>query len=306
MEIIDEYKKTSGVNFSTLKLYLKTPAHYKYAVDHVSTEEEEEKTAFIIGRAIHCLVLEPHKFQERYAFIDLSKRPVPSSNFAKKENKEWRNSLISSYKAEGKLVLSMEDMQLVNDMATGIINSNAATQLIKGCVKEQIVTWTDPDSGVECKALVDFHDAARPQVVHGDVKSMVDASPRAVSNFMAKYMTHVQLAFYGDGLSQVYGKNFDCPFIIALEKAKPNLCQPYFVDLKAIEAGRVIYKSLLNLHKKCKAAGKWGGYESVNENHEGVIAIDLPGWAYLVSESSKMLQESFEGEDVPIVNSNSK
>lgn len=299
MDIIDEYRKTEGVNFSTLKQYLKTPAHYKFAIEHAD-DDEEEKKAFIIGRAMHCLILEPQHFQSRYAFIDLSKRPVPESTFRKKVNKEWRDNLIASFKEEGKLVLSMDDMEMVQTMVQGILNNKAATALLKGCIKEQIIEWTDPDTGVKCKALVDFHDPERAQVIHGDAKSMVDVSPRAVSNFMAKYMTHMQLAFYGDGLSTVYGKHFDCPFIIASEKSQPYLCQPYFVDLKAIEAGRVMYKSLLNLHKKCKATGKWGGYDSINENLHGVIVVDLPPWAYFVAEGSKVLQEDFEGDDIPI------
>jgi len=289
-DTIDQYSKAEGVNFSTLKNYLKSPAHYRYAVDF--PEEDEDTKAKIIGRASHCMILEEREFPARYEIFDPALRPEPQKTFGSLKNKEFKRKFFEDAKAAGKDTLDIADFQEVQGMAAGVRANEAAMKILKGCKTEHIITWVDPDTKVPCKALIDLHDNERPVAIAGDIKSMDNASPGGVSQFMAKWNTHVQLAFYADGLSMHYGKAFSHMFLIAVEKKKPHVCQPYYVDERALELGRTVYKSLLNIHRNCVDNKFWGSYDSVNPNHDGVIVVDLPVWMYAKTEANQMLQNN--------------
>lgn len=291
----NEYVNIDAVNFSLLKLYMQSPAHFKFALDHPEEDTEQTK-ALMMGRAIHTLILEPEKFEKRFTFIDFEKRPVKVSksggiaDYRTKENKQWKEFMQEAAQIAGQTMLdSKEDFEAILAMGESVRTNKAACALLKECHNEEVITWTDPESGVECKAIVDFNQHTE-KYIHGDLKSMEDASPSSIGGYINKWLTHVQLAFYADGLEQRYGKPFNTAFIIAIEKKPPFICQPYFLDEEDLELGRTIYKSLLNMHKKCVESGKWGSYDSVYETINGVIVAKLPAWVKLKAEADEKLQ----------------
>lgn len=295
----EEYTKIDAVNFSLLKQYMRSPAHFhqEFVFGQEADEVEKESKALRMGKAIHSYVLEPEKFKEVYDFINFEERPVKENktggvaDYRTKANKEWRETTINHMRICGKTVLnSKEEFDEITAMGESIQSNNAASILLKGCKNEQVIEWTDAETGVRCKGIVDFNSLTKS--VHGDLKSMDDASPFAFGNYMAKWLTHMQLAYYGDGLEAVHGKQFNTAFVIAIEKKAPYVCQPYYLDESDIALGRTMYRSLLNIHKKCVTAGKWGGYDSVHENIQGIIVAKLPSWAHNKAENDEKLQNN--------------
>lgn len=295
----EQYNKIEAVNFSLLKLYMRSPAHFfhEWKNGQDADEVEKETKALRMGKAIHTYVLEPDKFKEHYVFIDFEERPVKLnskggiSDYRTKENREWRDGMISHYQNFGKVVLNTkEEFDEICSMGNSIHSNKASAILLAGCSNEEVIQWTDADTGVKCKAIVDFHNSEK--FTFGDLKSMEDANPTAFGNFLAKWSTYVQLAYYGDGLAAIYGKPFNTAFVIAIEKKLPFVCQPYYIDESDIELGRVIYKSLLNIHKKCVESGKWGAYDTQYENIRGVIVSKLPTWAHNKAENDEKFQNN--------------
>lgn len=291
----DAYNKIPAVNFSLLKLYLQSPAHFQYAFEH-QEEDTEETKALMMGKAIHTLILEPDKFKDRFTFIDFEERPVKinskggPADYRTKANAEWKVFMKDAAIASGKTMLdSKEDFDTILRMGESVKSNKAASALLKECSNEQVIEWTDKESGVKCKGIVDFNNVTKS--IHGDLKSMESAHPSAIGNYIQKWGTHIQMAFYADGLEAIHGKPFNTSFIIAIEKAAPNICQPYYMNENAIEAGRLVYKRLLMVHKECVESGKFGAYDSQYENINGVIVADLPPWAYLKMEGDEMLQK---------------
>ncbi len=290
-----DYEAIPAVNFSLLKKYMQSPAHFQWAYEH-QEEDADETKALMMGKAIHCLTLEPEKFEKRFTFIDFEKRPVKVgktggvADYRTKENRDWRDFLKNASEIAGQTMLEKDDYDTILQMAESVKGNKAAASLLKGCENEQTITWTDPESGVKCKGIVDFNNVSK--LLHGDLKSMEDASPSSIGNYIQKWLTHVQMAFYADGLEQIHGKPFNTSFIIAIEKKAPNICQPYFLDEEDIELGRSIYKSLLNIHKKCVREEKWGSYDSMYENINGVLIAKLPGWVKAKAEADEKLQNN--------------
>ncbi len=293
----EQYNAIPAVNFSLLKKYMQSPAHFyqEFTFGQDSDDAETESKALRMGKAIHAYVLEPEKFKENYVFIDFEERPVKVSksggpaDYRTKANKEWRENLIGHYRTFGKSVLNSKDeFDEISAMGKSVKDNKAASILLNGCVNEEIIEWVDADTGVRCKAIVDFNKPSK--ALHGDLKSMEDASPEAFGKYLAKWHTHVQLAYYADGLAAIHKCSFETAFVIAIEKKAPYVCQPYFIDDSDMQLGRSIYKSLLVMHKSCTENAKWGGYDSVYENHNGIIVAKLPTWAHNKAENDEKLQ----------------
>lgn len=290
-----EYNALPGINFSLLKLYLKSPAHFLHA--WMNKEEDKEETkALMMGKAIHTLVLEPETFVKLFTFLDLEDRPVKlnskgnPADFRTKANAEWRDFAMNAAKESGQTMLMKDDYETILQMAESIKANDAAKALLKGCDNEVIIEWTDKESEVKCKAIVDFHNKTKRML--GELKSMEDASPSAVSSYIQKWNTHTQVAYYSDGLESVNGHPYNSAFLIASEKQPPNICQPYFMNEEDIELGRLIYKALLKIHAKCVKENKWGSYDTQYENIHGVIVANLPGWAKAKIEADYKLQNN--------------
>lgn len=293
----EEYNKVAAVNFSLLKLYMRSPAHFyqAWSKGQDADEVEAETKALRMGKAIHTYVLEPEKFKEKYVFVDFDQRPVKTNksggvaDYRTKENKDWKESMIAFYQVHGKTVLnSRDEFDEITSMGHSINKNKASNMLLRDCLNEEFIEWTDAETGVKCKAIVDFANVKKR--MYGDLKSMEDASPYQFGTFLAKWNTAVQLAYYGDGLSAVHGAEFQTAFVIAIEKKPPFVCQPYYIDEKAIEAGRMVYRSLLAMHKKCVETGVFGGYDTQYENTAGVIVSGLPTWAHNRLENDEKLQ----------------
>lgn len=288
-----EYNKIEAVNFSSLKHYLRSEAHFLYNWKTPQTEEDDTP-ARKLGRASHKLILEEKSFDDTYVVLDESQRPVPDKNYQTKANREWRDAQIDFLKRTGKEIVTKDEYDNLFNMASSVKNNIPASGLLVECDFERVIEWTDAVTGVRCKGIVDFPN--KKKRIAGDLKNMEDASPDAFGRFIEKWLTYVQMAFYLDGLSIVDGIDYQGAFIIAVEKTPPYVVQPYYISDSDIELGRTIYRALLEKHKKCVLEGKWGGYEANFEQDSdncinGVIVSKLPAWAYTKAENNESLQQ---------------
>jgi len=288
----EEYIALDAINYSLLKQYLKSPKHFKAAWDN-RKDDNKETEARIIGKAIHKLALEPASFKDEYAYLDADKRPELDKDFRNAKNRDWRKEQLSLM--DGKSVLDKEDWSTVVSMGGSIADCDAAMRLLSGCKTEAIIQWTDAQTGIKLKAIVDFYNDQRQFPIHGDLKSLEDGSPSGVSGFISKWQTYLQLAMYGEGLQAVTGKPFDNPFIITCEKSEPYICQPYFLDQASYNLGKQVFRSLLNLHKQCLEKKEWKGYDVTvkpEDVHSGVLVAHLPDYVFNKIENSFLLQNN--------------
>ncbi len=287
-----KYSAIQAVNFSSLKHYMRSEQHFLHAFNTPQTAEDDTE-AKMLGRAAHKLILEPDSFEKSYVFLDETQRPEPDKNYQTKVNRIWKAEKIEELGRSGKEVLTIDQYYDLKAVAESIVNNKPANALLKGCEFERIIEWTDAETGVKCKGIVDFPNKNKRMV--GELKNMEDASPDEFGKFMNKWMTHVQLAFYMDGLSAVDGVDYTTAFVIAAEKKAPFIIQPYYISEEDLQLGRSIYRSLLKKHKACVESGIWRGYEGNFEAGSdncinGVIVAKLPAWVYTKIENNEMLQ----------------
>lgn len=257
-ESFTEYRARSGVNWSALKHYAKSPAHYLAAQANPPAQTPEMQT----GSALHALVLEGEAaFARRYAI-------APEGDKRRKEVKEaW-----AAFEAEhaGKEALTPAQNETVRRMAASLLEHPKVTPLLRRCTAREVsLQWTDPCTGIPCKGRLDGLDRDSGLVL--DLKSARDASPATFARQAVNLQYHGQAAFYLNGLA-AEGLSADFIFVV-VESAPPFGVALYHVGPEVLARGRQLVNQYLEQHAACTAANQWPGYPA------DVQALILPGWA---------------------------
>jgi hypothetical protein len=301
-----DYAAIDAMNWSTLKELAVSPRMLKWRVDH----PREDTDALELGRAVHCAILEPQRFAT--AYIVEPDFGDPRTNAAKAERAAWLASLVPGYIArpcfdrsttagkkayaafvdglpEGAKVLvgteraadllgpdvetiHADEHALALRLADAVRSHPAAARLIEVGRREEIIEWVDEETGIKCKARVDF---ISPFYVL-DLKSTRHTTIRAINADFARYLYHGQLAFYHDGAitaRRIPREMPEGPYTIAVQTVEPHDVVPGRLMREDLEKGRALYRSLLRRYAACQAAEYWPGLAA------DVIDLDLPAWA---------------------------
>lgn len=232
-------------------LRTKTPAHLREAIDNPGPWTD----ALRFGSALHMAVLQPELFQKRWAV----KYPRAEGYMAK--NKALTES--------GFDLLSAAEWTACERMRDAVRNHPTAARVLGG-EAERSAVWTDPETGLLCKAR--FDDIRRTACVV-DLKTTTDASPEAFSRSVWNYGYHLQAAHYLAG-AEALGIDATHFVIIAIEKDPPYALKVYRIQDDALWAGQEQRKRLMAQYAKCIDSNGWPGYPVEPED------ITLPTWAW--------------------------
>lgn len=252
-----------------------TPGHYLH---YVKTGEDEDATPVkdtdsqIIGRAFHCLVLEPDRYRTDYK-IEPDFGPMQSAkNRARRE--EW-----ISYQKPGITFLKPKREKLIRDMRESLLRHKMARQLLEEGRREVVFRWIDPETGVACKSKVDLWDEELGFYL--DLKSCMSAHPTEFGRVVAKYRYHVQHCMYATG-----AKALGCPIrnflLVPVEKVEPHFSAVYHIDAAAEEKGFEVLRRSLQKMRYCMDHYIKGAdlEEAFPAYGHGINQLTIPGWAF--------------------------
>ena len=265
-----QYHTSPGVSNSDLKvLNDETPADLKYKKDH--PELYEPTDAMMIGQAFHTLVLEPAKFNSRFAVLP---REI---NLRTKDGQQERDRLVSS----GKLLIREAQLDDVKQMVLSTQNHPMAGPLLSrmGAVYESSIYWQDRQTKLLLKCKPDIliqnfgFDGNKYNIIV-DLKKCGagKANPKQFPREIYKYLYHQQAAMYLDGVSTAYGRRFEIFMFITCEDSPPYKCAVYMCDREMIDKGHELYRRNLSIYNECIKQGIWPGYE------DELITVSLPPW----------------------------
>lgn len=298
----DVYRELPGINFSSLKNMYVSPAFYKHRLTHPETDKPE----WLIGRALHCLVLEPDKFDKRYAIAESIDRLPKDWRWIAKgiEGKDWAScpakvrrgkewdTLVKKYDGEeirlltspeieatteawdrfgDKTLLTSEDHHKITSMSLAIKNHGPAHDLLKGGQSEVTLQWKDEMTGLRCKGRADY---MTNRII--DLKTTSRRTPSTFRRQCSDFLYHAQAAWYTDGAISAGAldrENTEAPAVIAVVPGPPADVMAFVLDDRELEAGRHVYRSLIGRLRDCKATNTWPG---VLPN---LAALALPWWA---------------------------
>lgn len=248
----EQYDRIGRVNFSTLKLLGQSPAHYHYNLLHGQKDTPARKT----GRCVHHATFEPEVFRSEYVIWEGGNRTGNAWAAFKHAHRDVE-------------ILKPAEHEECLAMAAAVRSDKHTAKYVAGGKAEHTMLWTDPFSGLDCKARPDFIADCAALV---DLKTTRSAKPDEFGRDVWKYRYHTQAAFYSDGYFAATGKRL--PYvIIAVEKEPPYVVQPYVVPEIILQVGRDEYREWFRLLLECRRASSWPGYGS------GEMELSLPRWA---------------------------
>lgn len=256
----DYHGTKAMVSKSSLDIVAHSLLHYRYGLDAPATVETD---AMRVGSAFHVATLEPDLLDEKVIVLpDFG--PMQSS-----KNRALRDKYIED-EGKGRTILKQHEMDLVIAMRDSVHRHPAARALLRRGKSEVTALWTDPETGLRCKARADW--LTPMDGVFADLKSALSAAPHAFARAAADRRYHVQDTFYSRAFEEndIHITNF---VFIACEKGPPYAVACYQLDDTARLKGEELYMRELRDLSDAIENDVWPGYG------DQVMDLRLPRWA---------------------------
>lgn len=255
---------------SGLKQMLRSPAHFRHFVE----EGSSDNPAFAFGRAFHCAVLEPDRFDQAYRVLpsDAPRRPTPQQINAKQPSDDTKRAVAwwAAWNADDRATLTREDYDRIRRMADSVRAHPVAAGLLVGGDREVVFRWQDEGTGLDCQARADLYLAGEYLM---DVKTCSDASAEGFARAVASYKYGLQACHYLEGI-RACGDAIRWMVFLAVEKDPPYVCQPHILNAQAEALGFAQRSKAITLQAECVRTNRWRGYS------DELIELSLPTWAF--------------------------
>ena len=264
MKIISK-SSLDEVNKSAAHFYLKYLSGIKQ--EYIQTDE------MLIGEAFHKLLLEPLQFDSNFAVYD-DTQDLKDIGGSKPKSTNWYKGKLEEIKQInfGKKIILQNDFDLIQEMRDVFMQNANARYMIDSGFAEKKRFFTEPNTGLPCQYLTDFHNTNLDIFV--DIKTTKDASSSEFAKSCANYRYHVQDSFYSDGYFNETGDKIKGFYFIAIEKTKPYNLAIYCLNEESKDLGREEYLRNMNTIKNCYQSGIWQGYT------EKIQQISLPRYYF--------------------------
>lgn len=251
-----DYFAAEGVNWSTLKWMRDSPRAYRYACDN----PRPDSLPLMIGRAVHSAVLTPEAFDAE--FVEWS---------GDRRGKDW---LQFRDENAGRTILKTDEMEIIRGISAAVLSDPFAASLLADGDAEHPIFWTDPATGLKCKARADIVDRSRLLLL--DLKTTRSVEPRRFGQECARLGYHLQMAHYAAGCLHGLGWAPQSHVLIAVEKDPPHDVGVFEIAADHRELAFDEVASLLERVRECREANRWPG------RFESVQLLQLP--AYIEGE----------------------
>lgn len=177
-----------------------------------------------------------------------------------------------------KIVMKQHELTVVQN-AISSVEAHPLQELLShpDAKFEQIVTWTDADSGLKCRCMVDFFIDLDDRVLAYDLKTTEQIYPAQVARTAKRLRYWLQDSHYSSGLATVFGKPAEFRFWF-LEVNHPHRISPKEYAPQSRETATEAYRRTMGDLARCYETGNWCDEwtERVTQLHLGPWDVDLP------------------------------
>jgi hypothetical protein len=250
-EPADEYHAKAGEHLSSHQLMDFIACPWLYRKKQLGMITDTDTPALLLGRATHVRILEGLDACETQFAIGGPINPRTGKPFGSttKAFAEWAET-------QGKPVLTQGNVDLIEQMASGVAMNEEAVELLLYGRSEGVVRTEY--CGTPCQIRIDWVHPHRGIV---DLKTCrnLDRFEREAKKFRYNY----QFAFYQAVLAQVIDQ-FVPVYIIAVEKFEPFRCGVWRVTDNTLAAARAENEATIPRILDCRQHDNWPtGYEEV-------------------------------------------
>lgn len=274
----NEYHNSAGISRSALWEMSKSPYHYWSRYLSPNPIEVKRTPSMFIGEVVHCMVLEPNEFNNRY-IREPQLNPVPKTELLKdltvklgkldgrkefdkqkeaKEKVQAQNAaILESFDSSGKEVVKDAEYEQARAMADSVLKDEMAQSLLKIATPEESIYFTHEPSGLQCKVRPD----GRAGTIVFDLKTTPDASYRPFQRSCDKFGYYLQAGMIKRALNY-HGLELDKFVFYCVENKEPYATVYYMLDNAAIEYGMGQFDKLMSRMAYCMEKDSWESYET--------------------------------------------
>ena len=253
------------LSFSSLKAFRNTPIDF---VNYV-LQKPEQTDAMFLGTVIHCLVLEPEKFAERYTVMDDTAKVAEIGGGNPRNTnvyKEWKANFLAN--AKGKII-TIKIHEQAKAITNNIIYNRAASKVLSLCpTREKYIEWQFKNFGF--RGYIDLYG----EKVMADLKLVPDASPRKAQR------TIMERWIYGQASMYLSAEGLIVPFYIIAFDRKGGV-SVHKIDKSLIEHGLEEYETVVDKFNECLLKENFNqSFDFWAENYDGIYVCDKPAYLY--------------------------
>lgn len=252
----EDYHKGPGISSSNLIDLLEySPLHMKYYKENPT----EPTPAMLYGSRVHTAVLEPELFEKEYVIKQKFDKRVKGN--AEKEE-EWLAANV------GRIGITQSDYDDTMRIRDVLLADPRIKAILDGALIEKAFYWTDPDTGVLCKARPDILSYDLGMIV--DLKTIDNCAEWNIKTRIRYSKYYLQNMFHMDGVNIVGEKLKLNPIkdgcFLFVEKEEPHGFKLRAITLDDLQVGFDEYKKALAIYAECVKTGVFPGYENkINE-----------------------------------------
>ncbi|GAA0550237.1 hypothetical protein GCM10010172_35430 [Paractinoplanes ferrugineus] len=249
----DEYHAHPALSFSGAKklLHPSCPAIFRHEQDNPQPHKRE----FDLGHAAHKVVLG----EGSELFV------IGAENYKTKKAQQDRDDAYD----RGEIPVLSHEFDQVQAMAAQVRAHPIAGPLFSEGLAEQSLFWTDPETGVPCRARLDWLSWRI-----GDYKTSTSAEPGHISKKVDDFGYYMQADHYLSGAVHLDLIAPDAPFhFVFQDKNPPYLVTVVELDDVALKIGHDRNVQAREIYRACMESGVWPAYSNRIER------ISLPAYS---------------------------
>lgn len=245
------HRDPDTISVSGMKTLLRSPARFQYERTHPRPGTD----AMDVGSVAHELLL--HGKDGRIRVLDAY--DWKSAKMRKQRDDFRARKLIAIHRGQLRDAARLRQAVLRDPLVRGILSTGKP---------EQSMYWTDPDTGVNCRARVDWlRDNALVDVKTTDYDVTDDT---ALAKVAANYDWPMQAAHYSDGYEHITGHRL--PFLfVAIQRSEPYFIRVVQLSDDDLWAGRDKVRTALERYADYQANG-WP------DPAADITTLTLPRW----------------------------
>ena len=260
-ETDEQYHRSGCWGSTLLNTFIRSPALAHRII--TGTWRQPETPALRFGRLFH------HRMDRTFAF-DRHYRVAPDVD---KRTKAWA-AAEEQAKADGVVLISLEDHQQVEAMKSSVLANPVAASLLEGAEHEVGFRGLVGQIPVQCRA-----DILHRWSHIADLKTTVDVDDFGKS--VGSYGYHVQAAFYRWLISQACnGELLPFSFIVVEKQAPLYRCRIFDLDDQYLDLGRQAVEAALDDIARRTETGDW-------DDHRDAEMVSPPAW--MIAQGSRTI-----------------
>ena len=194
-KIKTDYDSFEALNYSLAKELLTSPKGLVYNDKGDEEEKNKEKKQFTIGKAVHCLILEPENFPDYFLVTD--------KNLATKEGKQDKEYA----EAMNLSILKQKDYEVIQIMVSEVLKNKNFKILLENKTHTELKLFRELPPIMETNKLPEFMPTIKGRLdlltntSHkcSDIKTIqagIIKEDNLLKWHIKKYMYHLQAVFY--------------------------------------------------------------------------------------------------------------